>query len=684
MTTDEVRLLLDARPDVLRGAPVRDVGELAERLVHPAGVAAALRALTWPALQVLEVLAAGGAGATAKRAADLLAPADGPDSDPGAHARTVAQFVDELRAAVLVWPAGDHLDVNPGVWEFFEYPLGLGRSAEAAVTEINVPELARIVRRWGVTAATRRSDLVAAVADTLGDAGQVRRLVGAAPAEVADYLMARAEQAAHRAGAIGLSLDSEAPGQDTDSRTPADYRAAQRAALWAREHGLGFSSWSSYSGDIEVPGEVLLALLPVGAAFPFAPQMPPLPRAVVPGAQVTSSAAGALTGFLATAMAILESVDRLPLAALKSGGIGVREIGAVAKRLGVAIPEVRLALEIAEPLGLLWQDPAGVLRTRPRFDQWRAAAPAYRAADLILSWLGLDRMPTRDRDENDRSIPVLGPISADPRTLVRRAMVVAALEEGAADTGLVSVGALASFLAWCSPLAAHGAVDDVALVWSEAERLGVAAHGTLSEIGRAAFAGNTAGLLAALTAALPPVQRTALFGSDLTVMVSGSPDMAVVDLLDVTADREARGAASTWRLTPHSVRRALDDGFEAADLLDQLRELADGPLPQPVEYLVRDVGRRYGRVRVGPSGALLVGDDQALLAELAVNRALRQLGLYQVAPTVLVASAGPAAVVDALRAAGYLPRHVDAAGDRVVRLGAKLPRAPVPAVDPLS
>ena len=688
MTADEVGRLLAARPDVLRGAPLQDTGELAERLVRPNGVAAALGALTWPVLQVLEVLTACGAGATEKRAAELLAPVPGPDSDPVAHARTVAQFVDELRAVALVWPTDSlldvNLDVNPGVRGYFEYPLGLGRSAEATVTEVTVIDLARIVRGWGLDAPARRSDLVEAVAHVLGDAGQVRRLVGSAPAEVADYLVVRAEQAARRAGAIGLPPDPEAPGPGRGARTLADYRAAQRAAAWSRENGLGFSAWSSYSGDIEVPGEVLLALLPVDVAFPFAPVAPPLPRVAAPGTRVTSSAAGALTGFVSSVMATLESVDRLPLAVLKSGGIGVREIRAVAKRLGIADHEVRLALEIAAPLELVGQDPAGVLRTRPRFDQWRAGAPAFRAADLILIWFGLGRTATRDRDEDDRSVPVLGPVGDDPRAQIRRRIVLAALEEGAADTGVISAGALASFLAWRSPLAVHGALDDVALVWSEAERLGVAAHGTLSEIGRAVLVGDTAGLLAALMAALPPVQRTALFGSDLTVLVSGSPDVAVVDLLDTTADRETRGAASTWRITPGSVRRALDDGFEAADLLDRLRELADGPLPQPLEYLVRDVGRRYGAVRVGPSGAVLVGDDQALLAELAVNKALLRLGLQRIAPTVLVATAAPAVVVEALRAAGYLPRHVDATGNRVVRVGAKQPRALLPAQDPLA
>ena len=680
LTAEDLRRHLDARPDVLRGAPLRDLDDLAERLTSPAGAAAAIAGVSWPHLQILEVLAASGAGASERRSVELLDATHA--GDPRAHARAVGRLIAELRAGALVWQAGEHLDVNPGVRTLLTFPLGLGRSVEGLLADVTAAELTKVVRGWGRAAPNRKADLLEAVAATLGDPVQVRRLVAAAPAEVAEYLLTRAQQAARNAGARVPS--AAAPDQDNEpggqSRDPAYYRRAQVAATWTRANGLGFSPWSAYSANVEIPGEVMLALVPAGTGFRFDPDPPPLPRAPVSGAQVTSSAAGALTVYLSTAMATLEALARVPLATLKAGGVGVREMTALAKRLGVDGGDIRLTLELAAPLGLLGEDRAGKLHPAPRFEEWRVRAPADRAADLMLIWLGLDGTPTIDRDEDDRSIPALGAASGDGRARARRAVVLAALGAGEANTGLVSPATLARFIGWRTPVALQGgSVEEVTHIWAEAERLGVAAHGTLSDVGRAALAGSPGPLLAALTDALPPVQRTALFGSDLTVVVPGSPDAAVVDLLDAAATREARGAASTWRITPESVRRALDDGFEASDLLDRLRALADGALPQALDYLVRDVGRRYGAVQVRPAGAVLAGDE-ALLAEIEVHKALRRLSLRRVAPTVLVAAAPPAAVVEALRGAGYLPRHVDEAGAMVVRVGAKGPHASTPVV----
>ena len=70
-----LQLLLDARPDVLRGAPLRDLDDLAGRLANPNGVGSALLGATWAQLQVLEALTACGAGASHRRAAEILSPA---------------------------------------------------------------------------------------------------------------------------------------------------------------------------------------------------------------------------------------------------------------------------------------------------------------------------------------------------------------------------------------------------------------------------------------------------------------------------------------------------------------------------------------------------------------------------------------------------------------------------------
>src|SRR5699024_8398149 len=117
--------------------------------------------------------------------------------------------------------------------------------------------------------------------------------------------------------------------------------------------------------------------------------------------------------------------------------------------------------------------------------------------------------------------------------------------------------------------------------------------GRLSTIGEAVLEQDEERALAALSAMLPEVTSQALFGSDQTVMVPGSPRPDVVDVLDAVAEREARGAANTWRITGASVRSALDAGYQAEELLTALRTIAGKELPQAIEYLIGDVARKH-------------------------------------------------------------------------------------------
>ncbi|PVZ04558.1 helicase-associated domain-containing protein [Actinomycetospora cinnamomea] len=136
-------------------------------------------------------------------------------------------------------------------------------------------------------------------------------------------------------------------------------------------------------------------------------------------------------------------------------------------------------------------------------------------------------------------------------------------------------------------------------------------------------------------------------------------------LLADAAVPESRGAASLHRFSPGSIRAALDAGWTADELLAALRGLSERPLPQPLEYLVGDVARRHGHVRVRPAGACLVLDE-ALSEEVLRTRTLRPLGLARLAPTVLTSPADPDTVLRALRTAGYFPVREDDTGALVV------------------
>ncbi|WP_250448684.1 helicase-associated domain-containing protein, partial [Actinotalea sp. C106] len=154
----------------------------------------------------------------------------------------------------------------------------------------------------------------------------------------------------------------------------------------------------------------------------------------------------------------------------------------------------------------------------------------------------------------------------------------------------------------------------------------------------------------ALPAQLPPAVDEVLLQGDLTGIVPGRPSPALGALLDLAAQVESRGAGLTVRFTPDSVRRALDAGRTAEELLAELSRHARSGVPQPLEYLVLDAARRHGQVRVGMASSYLRSDDPGLLAGLVEDRSLAGLGLLRHAPTVIAAQATPAALVTALRA----------------------------------
>ncbi|WP_449386182.1 helicase-associated domain-containing protein [Cellulomonas soli] len=268
-------------------------------------------------------------------------------------------------------------------------------------------------------------------------------------------------------------------------------------------------------------------------------------------------------------------------------------------------------------------------------------------------------------------MPALGrAVALDPS--IRRTVLLAAIRATSPNGGTSEQGARAladptalGEVFWWDDPGADVDEEELAVLWREATSWGLVALEAVTATGRALVAGDDKALLAALGAALPDVAGTLRIGSDLTAVVVGIPSAEVTDLLDLLAARESRGAASTWRLSADTVRRAFDAGLDAAEVLDRLRKHA-GTVPQPVEYLVRDVGRRYGQVAVRPASAVLVVEDDGLRAELLAARSLRALHLVPVWGAVLASSATRAEVLAALRVGHYLPVEQDADGVVVI------------------
>ena len=660
-TPAQLAELLAARPDATTAPVPRHLGELAERLEIFHSVAAAVHQLPRPALQVIEVLQLLGPGAGSR---DALAGWLGcPPGHPG-----LTRTLDQLAGAALAWPDGDLLPMVEPLYTAFQYPLRLGPPAVVLLSRYSADQLRPIARTLGLRGATRKQDLVAAIADWLGDADQVRALVSTADQPT--------RAALHR-------LATDGPADERPEVWYGAYRRPDPNLRWAAERGLVLAdSW----GVPQPPREVAVALRGPDWHAPFTPDRPAPVLAGVEGAAVEREAAAAGSAAVEQLTALLETVAAAPVALLKAGGVGVKELRRLAKTRGLDEATVRLWLELAYEAELVapvrQRGRAGAdsgtaqLLPTPGYDEWVATAPAERLAALLPAWAGLPAAPLAGPPDGEKPAPALLREHDGRLPVAIRHQLLGLAGSLPAGQGVADQDSLVETVSWHSPLLLGAHPDAATLVaagWREAELLGVVAHGALTPLGRALLNGEQVGIEAACWALLPPAIEQAVFQADLTAVVPGTPDRALAELLDATADRESRGGAITWRFTSGSVRRALDAGHTADDLAAGLRERAvGGTLPQPLAYLVTDVARRHGAVRVREVACVLRAEDPALVAELAGARALRPLRLSVVAPTVLGSGAPVAETLAALRAAGYAP--VAESADGVPQLERVAPR----------
>ena len=221
----------------------------------------------------------------------------------------------------------------------------------------------------------------------------------------------------------------------------------------------------------------------------------------------------------------------------------------------------------------------------------------------------------------------------------------------------------------------------VGWTWPELAWLGLVALDAVSSFAALVAAGDDALWPPELSDLFPAPLDTVVIQADLTAVASGPLDHAVAGELRMLADQESRGVGGVFRFSPSSLRRAYDRGWSAAEVHDWLARHSATPVPQALAYLVDDVGRQHGSIRVGPAGSVLRVEHAAQAAALLNHPRATELGLRQVAPTVLVAAVEEAELVALLQEAGHAPVVEDAAG-RALRPPARL-RLPPPARNPV-
>ena len=176
---------------------------------------------------------------------------------------------------------------------------------------------------------------------------------------------------------------------------------------------------------------------------------------------------------------------------------------------------------------------------------------------------------------------------------------------------------------------------------------------------------------------MPPPVDHVLLQADLTAVAPGPLEQGLARDLATVAHVESRGGATVYRFPEAAVRHAFDVGWSALEVHEVIARAARTEVPQPLRYLVDDVSRTHGTLRVAES--FVRSDDEAALAGLAALG----LGLRRIAPTVLVSSLPADELLPLLREAGLSPVVESADGVvQVARREAHRARAGVQASPP--
>ena len=636
---DDLAALLAARPDLVHPVPA-DLGALATRATTGPSTSRALDRLDELSLAVVTAL---GALPDPARYADLLA------GLPGVSDAPLRAVVDRLRALALVWGDDEDLHLVRPVREALgTYPAGLGPSMADS--------------RRGVAPFAADPTLVERVLADAPDGAReaLERLVWGPP--------------------IGRVEGADRPVTVESARTPVE---------WLLAHHLLEPTGSD---TVVLPREVSLALRG-GALVRVAEVEPPAVAHTDRTPQLVDRTAGqqAFT-FTRIVEDLLEAWSVAPPVVLRSGGLSVRDLARTAASLDLDEEGATLVIEIAYAAGLLAADGEvdEVWCPTPAYDAWRTRSVAERWTLIAQTWLLMTRTPVLVSGRDDSGSRVNALARDTERALTpeaRRALLdeLVVLEPGQSP----SHSSLMARLRWRRPRRTSPLWWTVVEVTpEEAERLGVTGLGALSAHGRALLSSTSAeessaearaatrmpgrtpvpaDVVAALEPLLPKPLDHVLVQADLTAIAPGPLESELAREMSLLADVESTGGATVYRFSDASLRRALDAGRSATDILATLHARSRTPVPQPLEYLVTDAARRHGALRVGVASAYLRCDDTSTVAQILADRRLASLRLTRLADTVVASTAAVDVVLDRLREAGYSPSAENSQGAVVVR-----------------
>ncbi len=399
-------------------------------------------------------------------------------------------------------------------------------------------------------------------------------------------------------------------------------------------------------------------------------QEPQLEGRIVDQKNLQLAAISNVTTFLRWIEELLNFWGQDSPSALKAGGVGVRDLRDLSAHLGVEIECASFIIEVAYISGLVTIDPDDRILPTNQFDIWLAQSASTKWENLVSAWLITSRL-------SGLGTAPMGPELDRSNAAIIRRNVLALLGEN--ESLAPTFDSLLAALRWRLPYRRTGGIPSEYLTWMlrEAEWLGLTGQGALSHYARLILAGEDLG---ALDAELPATVDHILIQSDNTAIAPGPLEHDLSQELDLIADIESRGAATVFRFSEASLRRGLDHGRTGEEILAFLKATSKTPVPQPLEYLVGDISKKHGKLRVGNAASFIRCEDTSLITQIIKDKRVDALGLRRIAPEVLICTHDAHDAINILRAAGYLPAAEDSQG--LLLTGRRISRAQTKARPP--
>ncbi len=348
-----------------------------------------------------------------------------------------------------------------------------------------------------------------------------------------------------------------------------------------------------------------------------------------------------------------------PADALRAGGLGVRDLKIIANHLGIDESCAAFITELAYLTSLISIDADDRIMPSNKFDVWLMQTPADRWQVLASAWLITSRVSGLVGRAETKNVAALGPELDRVNAARVRALTLSILEENpllAPDSP--SFNAL---IAWRAPARRNSSSQEDFSAWSlrEAEWLGITGQGAISKYGVGFLRGEE---LKIINDDLPKTVDHILIQSDNTAIAPGPLEHEISQQLAIMAEIESRGGATVYRFSEATIRRALDHGKTGDEIKAFLIKSSKTPMPQPLEYLIADVAKKHGKLRVGNISSFIRCEDTALIAQIMNDKKLDVLALRRIAPEVIVCDHDATDAMRILRESGYIPAAESANG----------------------